>query len=118
VIDDLINRPCTIISRSESGDTDELGNDIADVNEVVTVCEVQQRRRDEPDAHGEVSDTLWDGFFLAGTELTTADAVRPEGLGEFELVGDPWPVRDPLTQQESHVEATLRRVAGAEDADS
>ncbi len=79
------------------------------------VCEVQQRQRNEDADQGEMSESDWLGIFPVGTELTTADAISVEGLGEFELVGAPWPARNPRTQLASHVEATLRRTAGAAD---
>ena len=111
----LINRPATIILRSPSGDTDEYGNEVPVEDELATAVELQQVRRDEPAGAGEVSDTRWLGFFPAGTDLTTADAVEIEGE-RYELEGDPWAVRNPRTGAESHVETTLCRVAGAEDA--
>lgn len=111
----LINRPCLLIRRSESGDTDDYGNDIATETIVATVCEIQQIRRTEPATEGELSQGDWVAFFLPGTALDTSDAIEVDGLGTFELVGGPWVVRNPRTQQESHVEASLRRTAGAED---
>ncbi len=111
----LLSLPCTIIYRTENGTTDELGNEIPGETEVETSCEVQQRRRGENPDQGELSITEWDGFFPVGSDLRTADAVRVPGLGVFELVGDPWPVRNPRNGQQSHVEATLRWVRGAED---
>lgn len=111
----LINRPCVVIERLPSGDTDDYGNSVPDEEEVETVVELQQVQRDEPGGAGELSDTRWLGFFPAGTDLTTADAVVVDGE-RYELEGDPWPVRNPRTGTESHVEASLCRVAGAEDA--
>lgn len=110
----LINRPCTLIRRSP-GSTDELGNQVDTETLTAAVCEIQQRQRGEtPEA--EWSKAQWVGFFLAGTQLDTGDAIRVDGLGTFELVGAPWPVRNPRTQAESHVEATLSKTAGAADA--
>jgi hypothetical protein len=114
LLSNLVNRPCTLIQRAP-GSTDELGNDIHAEVEVDTVCEIQQQRREEPGNAGEVSITEWVGFFLPGTDLRTGDAVRVEGEGEFELVGDPWSTRNPRTQAFGQVEVSLRKVAGAED---
>jgi hypothetical protein len=116
VISSLITRECSIIRRAESGTTDELGNDIP--SEVVTASywELQQRRRDEPSDQGELSDTTWDAFFRSGTDLDTSDSVVDGPTGEqYELVGDPWEVRNPRTGVESHVQATVRRAAGAKE---
>jgi len=110
----LLTRPCTVVHRTESGQTDRYGNEIPDETEATTVCEVQQTQRREPGAEGEVSDVLWAGYFPAGTALTTADAIRVEGIGTLEVVGEPWTVRSPAGPAH-HVEATLRRTAGAEE---
>ena len=109
----LLNRPCTIIRRSESEDLDAHFNPILEEVEVQTVCELQQQRRDEPGDHGELSDTRWLLILPAGTAIDTGDGVVVDG-DTYEMVGDPWPARNPRTQEESHIEATLRRTAGEE----
>lgn len=114
----LLNRTCWVVTRSGSGDADSYyGSESSETAEtaVETVCEVQQQRRDEAEDQGELSESHWLGVFPAGTALDSASAVVVEGLGEFELVGAPWPARNPRTQAESHVEATLVRTAGPED---
>lgn len=115
----LVNTPCTVIRRVSGGEEDDYGNEIPTIEEVASVCEVQKQIRrssEEPEAEGELSDTLWLGIFLAGEDLTTADAIDVDGLGRMELIGAPWPVRNPRTQSVSHIEANLRLTAGAEDA--
>jgi hypothetical protein len=107
----LINRPCKLIRRSESGTTDDYGNDIPSEIVVDTVCELQQRRRDEPSDQGELSDTVWDAFFLPTEDVRTDDALVVDG-GLYEFVGDPWTVRNPRTAADSHIEATARRAGG------
>ena len=107
--------PCVVTSRSASEDTDELGNEKPGESSVETVCYVEQKRRDEDERGGEVSQTEWLGLFPTGTALDTAAAVWVEDLGTFELVGAPWPVKNPRTQVVSHLEATLSRIAGAHD---
>lgn len=109
----LINRPCTITRRSESGNTDDYGNDVPDEETVETVCELQQTQRMEPGNEGELSDTHWTLFLLPGTEISGADVVTVDGES-YEVVGDPWNARNPLTQLPSHIEASLRRTAGSE----
>lgn len=111
----LLNRTCTIIRRSESGSTDELGNEIPDEEAVETVCELQQRNRSEQGNQGEVSSTDWLLILPADTDIGTGDAVVVDEE-VYEMVGDPWPARNPRTATESHVEASLRRVVGDEDA--
>lgn len=111
----LLNRPCTIIRRSASGSTDDgYGNRTPAETLVEAVCELQQRQRSEPGDQGEFSDTAWLIVFPAGTVIDTGDGVIVDGH-IFEMVGDPWEVRNPRTQVASHVEATVRRTGAEED---
>src|SRR5690349_18878201 len=114
----LINQPVVILARSESGDTDDYGNDVPSEDAIETLGYVEQRRRTEDEDSGEVSESDWLGIFLEEDTafLDTASAVWVPGLGEFELVGAPWPAYNPRTQVTSHVEATMRRTAGSEDS--
>jgi hypothetical protein len=111
----LLNRTVTITHRSASTDTDDYGNEIATETTTDTTGELQQQRRDEQDLAGETSDTHWLLILPAGTTIGTGDSVEVDGH-VYELVGEPWPARNPRTRAESHIEATLRRVAGSEDA--
>lgn len=113
---ELINRPCTLIRRSPSEVIDELGDEIPDVTETAGVWEVQQRSAAESEE--EVSETAWVAFFLPGTDLRNVDAILDPELGRFELVGDPWPARNPRTHEEHHVEAQVRRASAQIEAGS
>lgn len=106
----LLTRACTVTNRTDSGAVDDYGNPVPAETEVDTTCELQQQRRSEPVGEGELSDTLWLLVLPAGTTIDTGDKVTVDGQ-EFEMVGDPWPVREPRTGQESHLEASVRRVA-------
>lgn len=108
----LLNTPCTIVRSSASETEDDYGNLIPSEEEIDAVCEVQQKARDEQ-AEGEPADADWLGVFPVGTDLDSNDSVIVDELGRFELIGPPWPARNPRTKAVSHVEATLRRVAGA-----
>lgn len=115
----LITRPCTI-TRGARVDRDDFDLDVDDPEApepetVEAVCELQQRQRSEDRDGGEVSSTDWTGYFLPDVELGTADVVTVEGVA-YEVVGDPWKARDPLLDRDSHVEASLRRTAGAADS--
>lgn len=110
----LLNTPVTIISRSTSGEIDDYGNEVSAEAEAETVGELQQTRRDEQDDQGELSDTSWLLILPAGTSIDTGDVVEVNG-DRYELVGAPWPARNPRTRLETHIEATLRRTAGSED---
>ncbi len=110
--------PATIVRRhapAGSGDLDTYGNPVhgdpggsAGNALVETVCWVQQDRRTEPAAAGEMSDATWTAFLPWGTEVDTSDALEVEDLGRFELVGDPWPARQG-SRDVWHVELSLRR---------
>lgn len=113
----LLNRPLTLVRRSYLGETDEYGGDIPTETSVAVVGELQQVRRDEPDAEGELSDTMWTLFLPAGTDVNTGDAVICDGQ-VYEVVGDPWNARNPRTQVESHIECSLRRTGNAGDEET
>jgi hypothetical protein len=113
-VNDLLNRPCSLIQRSPGSSTDAYGNDIPAETVVEAVCELQQRQRREPDAYGDLSDTLWLLVLPAGTPARTGDAVMVDGQ-EFEFVGDPWIARNPRTGVVSHIEATVRRTSASDD---
>lgn len=110
----FINTPCTIVRRGSSDDGSFYGVEPAE-DPVTSVCEIQQRLREEPAGGGEWSRTLWDAFFLPDAPaFDTGDALLV-GDEEFEFVGAPWRVRDSLTGRVHHVEATAVRTAGPEN---
>ena len=110
----LLSLPITIVRRSDSDETDELGNIIPGTTDVETVGELQQVRRDEPDDAGELSVTEWRLFLPAGTQITTGDAVIAGGA-VYEVIGDAWHTRNPRTSVESHVECSLRQTSSDEE---
>ncbi len=112
-----INRPCVIITRSNTGTVDDYGNEIPTEGTVETVCEAQPRSSVEPENMGQLSDEDWTLFFLPADKsyINTASAVWVPDLAEFEVVGAPLPWRNPRTQVESHVHVNVRRTAGSED---
>lgn len=113
MLSQLVNRPCTILRRVASGSDDGYGNEVQTDDTVETVVELQQMRRDEHD--DAVGDADWTAFFLPGEDVQSGDAIVVDGF-KYEVVGDPAAWRNPRSQTESHVEATLRRTAGPEDA--
>lgn len=109
----LLTRPCTITSRTDSGEVNDYGDPVLTETTTETVCELQKQVRrasEEPAAAGELSDTLWDLFLPAGTTVGTGDVVTVDGA-TYEMVGAPWAVRHPRTGEETHVEAGVRRTA-------
>ena len=112
-IADLLTLPLTVTRRTGGVVSDELGNETPATETPETVGELQQLRSEE--TNGDVTVTDWRLFLPAGTGLDTGDAVTLEDGRTFEVVGDPWPVRDPRTGEDSHVEAVLRRAGGADE---
>jgi hypothetical protein len=115
VLSKLLNRTVVITQRSASEAIDDYGSEVPDETTVTTRGELQQQQRTEQDLAGETSDTRWLLILPAGTLIGTGDSVEVDGH-EYELVGEPWSAVNPRTGAASHVEATLRRVAGSEDA--
>lgn len=114
-IADLITRDCFLILRDPTGSFDGHGNAVVLDSTADAVCEIQQRSASERGESGEVSDAEWRLFFLPTVDLTTASAVQVDGE-VYEIVGEPWTVRNPLRKTDSHIEVKARRTAGAEDA--
>lgn len=105
----LLRTPCTIIRRTHEGEDPE-GNPEVSIEEVETVCALQQKRRLEHDESGEVSDTFWILFLPIGTEIGTGDAVVVKG-DEYEVTGESWHAEEGSPAL-WHVECTLERTAG------
>lgn len=103
----MMNRPCVVHTRTAGG-RDEY-NDVVPGVEVTTagLCEIQLSRSGE-DETGAVQSSRWNLYMRPGPPLTGWDWVEVEGA-RYEADGDPWLVRDPLTGEVSHVEATLTR---------
>lgn len=114
----LINRPCVIVTRDETGATDDYGNAVPVEGAIETVCEAQPRSSVEPENYGELSEEDWTLFMLPADIgfVTNADAIWVPGLAEFEVNGAPMPRRHPRTGQEHHMRVNVRRTAGAEAA--
>jgi len=114
MIESLLNLPCLVVNRSFVT-RDEMGNDTPTESTTETVCEIQQKQRDEES--DELASAVFLAMFPAGTVVASADAVIADGV-EYEVRGEPWPVRNPRTQTVSHVEATVVRVAGVSEVGS
>lgn len=109
---DLMNRTCSVVRRYPSGTEDDYGNEIPGETTTVTVCEFQQRQRSEDEEV--VSEEQWLVILPAATNIDTADVLIVDEV-EYELVGQPWPARNPRTKEVSHIEATVVRTSGAFD---
>lgn len=106
----MMTLSATIIRRVQTGETDSVGDPITKEVKVATRCDLQQRRREEHEDGGEISDTLWNLFLPFGTEIGTGDAVDVDGQ-RYELAGEPWSAQEG-SRNLWHVEATVRRTGG------
>jgi len=112
----LLNRPVTITRRTPSATEDAYGNPVDAVVTTTTVGELQQQQRSETDQGawglaGDIVQTVWLLVLPAGTAIDASDRVTIDGK-DYEVIGDPWHARNPRTQQDAHVEVTLRRSRG------
>jgi len=73
---------------------------------------MQQGKSSEQDLQGEVSDTAWSVYLKPGEEIDTSDALEIDGY-RYEMVADPWEVRNPSTGLVSHIECLTRIAKGA-----
>jgi hypothetical protein len=118
MVEEMINRPCTVIENATAEARDEYNNPIKDPTSRDSVCELQQRSRGEVADESDISSTTWVAFFLPGESLDRVSQIEVDGQ-IFEFDGDPWAARNPITQEISHIEATLILVEGdREDVES
>jgi len=108
---DLLTKPVVIKRRKASDDDDDYGSEVAEETSVVTVGELQQQGRTERE--GVISATSWLLILPPDVELDTNDVVVVDNF-RFEISGNPWLVRNPLTGELHHIEATLERTGGEE----
>ncbi len=99
----LMTRPCTLVTVTQTEDA--WGTPTDQATESDALCELQQFQRSEggPD---EWQVAKWRLFLPPGTPVTGLDRVAVDGT-TFRLDGPPWPVRNPRTGVESHIEATV-----------
>lgn len=109
----LMSRPCTIIRRTSDGDEDDFAPRGPVESYIDTVCEIQQAVRTEPMDAGNLSLTSWMVYMPVDTELDSSDALLIDGMGEFEVIGQPWRA-DTGSPAVHHLEATVRRTRGPE----
>lgn len=108
----LLDQTCSILRRTAGTTLDTYGEATQGTTTFGTIaCDVQQVRTSEPGEAGEFSVSEWWGFFPSGTGLDTGDAVVHPTKGTFEVTGEPYDADQ--SQSVGHMQATLKRTAGA-----
>jgi hypothetical protein len=104
-----LTRKCTIRYQS-SGAPDAHGNPTDFFFDVDTLCQFQQRGRQEIGDMGQLSDTTWLVTFLPNAvPPKAADQLIVDGV-TYEFRGDSWPAYT-LSGRLDHIEATAARAA-------
>ena len=107
----LLNTPCTLIHRSNSGTTTRYGAKVKAEMTTTTLCAFQQRQRSDEDE--ELASSQWMLMLDADEDVTNIDGVVVAGQ-RYEFFGQPWPVTNEQTGVTHHIEATVTRGAAAE----
>lgn len=112
-LEDLINRPCTLIRETASGERNAAGNETTETVEVETVCEYQPRSTSEnPQSVTRSTDVV---YFLPGEEVSSGNEIVIPGEGRFRVEGKPARRRNPRTREPAQVEVQVERIAGPDD---
>lgn len=106
----LMNQACTITTRTDSATVDRYGNPTESESTATTTCHAEQRSRTETSGESVVQVEEWLVMLPAGTTIDAHDKITVGTLA-LEVLGPPWPVRNPRTQTTSHVEVTCKRAA-------
>lgn len=105
----LMNQACTITTRTASATTDRYGNPTDTEAATSTVCYCEQRQRSENTVDANTQSEDWLVMLPAGTDVAGNDLITVGSL-RLEVVGPPWPVRNPRVQAQSHVECNARAI--------
>lgn len=105
---------------ADPSDPDEYGNPGETTTETTTACELQQVQRSENTIDSAAQSEDWvlfldpigedEGGYLVEVELEGSDRVVVSGLA-YEVIGPPWPARNPRTGVITHIEARVRQVS-------
>lgn len=122
----LLNQLCTVTVLTADGTPDRAGVPAATEEEYTTTGYFEQRQATEQTAGQTSDEQRWLAIInpTATVEGTSGDqvdltdliastwTVEPDGLGVFQVVGEPWPVRNPRTRTVQALEFEMRRVDG------
>jgi hypothetical protein len=104
----MLDRPCTIIGRSQTGPVDRYNQPTWVSTETETVWYVEQTEAREVTEGRTTGIATHLGVWPSETEIDDSDKVSSDGV-TYEVLGPPWRVWEPGSG-ESHVEANLRVV--------
>jgi len=104
----MLDRPCTIISRSQTGPVDRYNQPTWEETTTTTVWYVEQIQAREVTEGRTTGIATHLGVWPSGTIIDDSDKVSSDGV-TYEVLGPPWPVWEPGAGA-SHVEATVRVV--------
>lgn len=104
----MLDRPCTIVGRSQSGPVDRYNQPTWLDTSVDTVCYFEQTETREVTEGRSTGIATHLFVFASGTEVDDSDQVLVDGV-RFEILGPPWRVWEPGVG-ESHIEASARAV--------
>lgn len=105
----LMNQVCTITSRATGATVDRYGNPAVTETTSATTCYAEQTRRTEDTTNTDQQAQDWLVVLPAGTAVDGHDVITIGSL-VLEVVGPPWPARNPRTQSVSHIEVSARMV--------
>lgn len=107
-IEQFFHTPATVHHvEQDSPARDEYGNIVTSATTSTTRCYMAQQSRTEVGLDN-IERERWATYFPADTALDANDRVVVEA-GEYEVIGQPWPVVHPATGFVDHLEATLER---------
>lgn len=106
----LMTRTATISHVEPDPDNpDAYGNPGLVTSVTTAACEIQQVSRSEDTVNTAQQSEDWSLFVHPDALVEGSDRIVVDGVA-YELVGPPWPARNPRTGVVSHIEAQVRRV--------
>lgn len=105
----LINLDGVLTKVTQDGAADPYNTPTATTTTAAVKCWYQQTSSSENTADTNQQTQTHDLFFRAGTDVTGFDSLAVDGF-TFQILGPPWPAKNPRTQIVSHVEARGRQV--------
>lgn len=103
-----LDRPCTIITRSQTGPVDRYNQPTWVETETSSTCYFEQTDAREVTLGRTTGIATHLAIHPSGTEIDDSDKVRIDGT-LYEVLGPPWRVWEPGVG-ESHIETNLRVV--------